>query len=50
MKEWNDLDLDLYLACIYVYIAELIGLHGIKSAMDIVVYFGGYCCELWPIT
>jgi len=39
-------DRGLYLAYIYLYIAELSGLHGIKSAMDIVVYCDGYCREL----
>jgi len=32
--------------CIYLYIAELIVLHEIKSAMDIAVYCDGCCCEL----
>jgi len=35
-EEWSGFRLISSL-CIYVYIAELIGLHGIKSAMDIVV-------------
>jgi len=37
-EEWSRLISSL---CIYLYIAELIVLHGIKSAMDIAVYCNG---------
>jgi len=44
-EEWSGFR--LISSLVYLYIAELIGLHGIKSAMDIVVYCDGYCYELW---